>query len=340
MITLIAGYTAYLRDLDWYWIALIVLGVLGVFTFILRSVYWYIDRNKIMSDETTAPLIADITKQSKTDLQENSGENKDEAIAALKIEHQAEIESLKEKHEKELNKQKELYQRLQTENKDEKEFYENQHKAIKQQLETNYQNELETLKNEHKKEIFAWRTHEKNMQSVADDFESTLMQYSWLIELAKKQRQRIDDYVILERFYFCRIATDTIPTAIFVAEIRNYSLFDVELENTIGGHIEFDNLELGGRMRFNPNSSLKIASTLSNRITIEVRISNEEKAFIDGFCEKHKIPIEQGFIISGLILTIKGSDNAWQVKPKQLKIRNSLKVINSDEYTKALEKFG
>ncbi|HLM01491.1 MAG TPA: hypothetical protein VK400_10600, partial [Pyrinomonadaceae bacterium] len=177
------------------------------------------------------------------------------------------------------------------------------------------------------------------IKAELERLEKRLEDVAWLEENAQMQRENIDNYVYLEKFLFSRIDTQTIPKLILVAEIRNTSYFEVELETPLKGLVEFDVLTLRGHTYINEYSLSVIPPLRAHRFTIEAEITKEQQEYIESFPKEHKIPIEKGLIIHKLVLTIKGAYAVSQIIPKPLKIRNGFKIFNGKEYERALEQF-
>lgn len=218
-------------------------------------------------------------------------------------------------------------------------------------LQTNYENDADRFRatyaeNERlKEELEALKTTYENdsklFQLLYEENESnkrTLQENDWVIQSVQTQREAIDKYVVLERFFYCRIDIDTVPLLVLVAHIRNHSFFTVELENAVSGTLEFDTLTLRGDKYFNSHhDSLQINPTHSRQFVIEVRLTNEEKEFIEKFGTT--LPVERGFKIHKLALTIKDANEVMYIVPKQVTIRTGFKVISATGYEKANEQF-
>ncbi len=113
--------------------------------------------------------------------------------------------------------------------------------------------ETETLKAAHQEKL-EWnqKVHEGDIR----ERDAFLQKFEFLVETVSRQREEIDAYVELERFFYCRIDTGTVPTLILAAEIRNRSFFFVELDNSVSGSLQFDDLPLLGDKRFNPHNPI------------------------------------------------------------------------------------
>lgn len=224
--------------------------------------------------------------------------------------------------------------------------------GVIENLNEEHQREIETLEQTHKEQIYGHRARisedKREAETQIAERETKLRANQWLIDLAETQRKNIDDYIELELFCFCRIATETVPTAIFAIQVRNKSIFDVELENKIDGEIHFYLLELEGNKRFNPQTTRTISTSSRQEMTLEVKLTKEDLEYIDITLKDfnktpQQITFEQMLEIDKLEFIIKGANDDLGIEPKQLKIKTypgkRFKVVNCDKYRQEIEKF-
>lgn len=242
-------------------------------------------------------------------------QEEEKAIDALKKEHQRQIETLVETHQEAINREKELYQSLQKSNKDEREFYQKQYGLDIQNTKVQYE------------------------QAIAQK-DAVLLENQSLIDLAKEQKANIENYVVLKKFFFCYISTETVPTAYFALEIRNNSYFDVELDDNIGNLMEFEMLRLRGVKFFHSTTPRIIRSISTERITFAQQLSGEDMKFIEDFTKKRPdMQKEHLFRVNKLEFTIKGVNGDSQITARKLKIRDGFRVIDREKYDEAQEQF-
>ncbi len=147
--------------------------------------------------------------------------------------------------------------------------------------------------------------------------------YEWLHKLADEQVTNIQEYVLLERVALGDIElTDPIPTVRFGLYIRNESVFDISIQNEIGGHIVFKGQRLGGQIFLLYNGLEDVSYRKKGSLTIEQRLSREEAEFIS----KSKNDADTNFYLDGLIVTVKGSQHFSQIQPQRLIIRKGTNI--------------
>ena len=201
------------------------------------------------------------------------------------------------------------------------------------------ESDLETWKGKHANAISAFEQTPPMYQTELDRYQGWWEKYGPIAEKAKYQAENIDNCVELKRFHYCRIATDTVPMLILIAEIQNTSVWDVELDEDIGGTMDFDNHTFRRKLFVGAYCSRQISAGYSRRITLEMEITKEEQDFIEKFHNDTGIAIERAFRVHKLLMTIKGSGDHSQIIPKTLKIREGFKVINNIDYERANEIF-
>jgi hypothetical protein len=196
---------------------------------------------------------------------------------------------------------------------------------------------LQEEKQNHQRDIISSQTrHEADITILKSDLkirDKKLNENDWLFKRAQEQRDNIDSYVTLEKFFLGLIEKDDIPHLVFRFQMFNRSLFLVTLDNTIGGHIKFQDKILDGGKRF---YDIEIIESLSYKwFDFEYRVSREEMEFII----KNGKFTERDFDISNLIFTIKGADNSDEIKPKQVLIERFFKVWDYQDYERATNKY-
>jgi hypothetical protein len=170
--------------------------------------------------------------------------------------------------------------------------------------------------------------------------EAILLENQNLLSQKSHQKESIDEFVILERFFYCRHTRSVVPIVIFSLDIVNKSFFHVIIDSNIGGYIVFENLDLiMESKRF--LSSTKIAPMRTANLTFEYRLSNTEFEYIEEIRKrdfdwyKEDKPFIYPFKIQNLNFTITGTE----INSKQLKISDKMRVTNADKYYEAQSKF-
>jgi hypothetical protein len=307
MTPVITFYLGILRGLDWLWIFLLSLLAVFLVTLSLNFIDLWRNRRKKLPINTDDNAPKDNLDNPKTN----------EVIEDLRIE----VQTLK--------------------------YLDETNKAEIERLTADCEDKQRDI-------ISFQKRHEADIQILKSDLnirDKKLSENQLPIVLAEVQRNNINDYVILESFYFCRIDTHRLPKGIFVMRIRNNSIFTVELEKEINGEIWFDNLELQGKKRFGHLSPRSVKALDFEEITLEVQISTDELKYMNERLAvlNENLPLvsqfnyEKLFRIDDLEFTIKGVKDDFCIISKKLKIKQPngrlFKVINRDNYTKALESF-
>ncbi len=226
-----------------------------------------------------------------------------------------------------------------------KEAYQSQLSMELQELRITKQKEINGLENEVSRQKLANESltekHQKKLTWLQTIHEGELLQrdtllneVDFLLGKVRKQKEDINDYVKLDMFFFWRIEEMPNPHIIFRFRVFNKSIFDVTLENEIGGYIEFRREILQGGKLFYGEPE-KIKSSGHNWFSFKYRLKSEELAFFSNYEEV----LENDFDISNLILTVKSSDKSPKFTSKQIRIERHSKVWNYKEYEKAIEPF-
>lgn len=249
--------------------------------------------------------------------EENEAEK---AIDAIKQEQVLEIKNLEAKHQEEIKK-----------------------------LNSNYVTIFNNLKEEHKQVIKAWGDDEKKLKAE-------LEKNSWLSNKAEEQAENIDKFVFWRNAQFLQnIIEDRIYFLWFQIEVFNASVFEIIVDEKIGGKILFE----GQRLRleksiYQPPIIIKPNSmagfTIKQELdTDEVNLINEKVILYNKQREHfHKeMPEDYQFYskdwlagkiifppeveLKGLEINMKGSNNFPQVRSKTLTqmsdVRTSIEVF-------------
>ena len=247
-------------------------------------------------------------KKRVANLTEEKAEND---IAALKIEHEKRVGSL-------IEAKRVLYDEITQE-------YNDKHEAF-----------ITAFKSDSSIEATNLRNGQQLSLEIIEKHENTLNQNAWLIDLADKQTKNICDYVKLDKFFISHIKEKPLPYIVFLFEMKNNSLFDVTLENSIGGHMEFSGTTLEGSRTFTQEPHA-FDCNKPGWFAFEYRLSPAEFTMIseyDGYDKDDYV-----YNVSGLIFTIKGTEKSPQIISNPVKIRHDFRVWDYKEYEQAQDKF-
>lgn len=181
---------------------------------------------------------------------------------------------------------------------------------------------VEDLNAEHAKEIkkLSDRIEELEDQKAALEsrWNTHVFQYSWLFGKAQAQGQSISSYVEVEKVYFCYQELETpMLKSVFGIDYRNQSVFDISIEKTVSGHIEFEGTKLDATpLIVNDLGTVGIGG--KGTITIEQRLTRPEADLIAS-----KDPKYIEFNLTNLVITIKG-EHFTPNEPQYLKIPKRL----------------
>lgn len=183
-----------------------------------------------------------------------------------------------------------------------------------------YEEQIETLEGK----IANLESSHVHILKEADESKAKLNRYYWLVEIAQAQSEEIRKYVCLEKieYYSHDFGGHYLPSISFRLTITNRSVYDVIIEETLGGKILFKANELHltkSFQRFNP----LIRNSSRAELCIEQRLGEEEIEFIkkgirDRKDETDRRPPE--FQFGKLQITVKGSDEFPQIKSQQIEI--------------------
>jgi len=136
--------------------------------------------------------------------------------------------------------------------------------------------------------------------------------YQWLHDIADQQAKSIAQHVRLEKplTYEHRL-NEAIPSIGLKFPVRNYSLFDICIDDHIKGEIYYDGTELA-EPRIVRYADTNISFMQLGGISIEQRLTVTEAS--------HIAKMEGTFHFSALEITIKGSSDFPQVAPQRLSI--------------------
>lgn len=174
-----------------------------------------------------------------------------------------------------------------------------------------------------------------SLVKIQDELDKTklyIQENQWLFNREERQREHIENYVYLEKVDYVMTNEYGFPYIQFALTIFNASVYDIALEETLGGKILFRAEPLQEQKWIDqPPPSIELNSKVV--IRIHQRVSNAEIQFIKDGIESRRnrsnlLPPE--FQFGNLIITIKGSENFPQVQPKTLKIARSV-VIDMEE---------
>jgi len=186
-------------------------------------------------------------------------------------------------------------------------------------LETKRKKDVKTIE-QYKRDIERLQEHATTQDvriSVRDSELNTLKtQYKWLHEIANTQAKNISEYVVVEKVYFCYQELHTpMLKSVFGINYRNKSVFDISIEKTVSGYIEFEGTKLDAPpLIINDLDATGIGRI--GTITIEQRLTRPEADLIAS-----KDPKLAEFNLTNLIITIKGERLATR-QPQYLKIPN------------------
>jgi preprotein translocase subunit SecG len=147
-----------------------------------------------------------------------------------------------------------------------------------------------------------------------------LFSNSWLLNKAGEQAQGIRSHVEVEKVYFCYQELETpMLKSVFGIDFRNQSVFDVSIENKVGGCIEVNGMPLAEPPHIISPSGI-VATGKKGSITLEQRLTRAEADYI---ASKDLKSIE--FNLTKLLITIKGErvaprDGQYLEIPKRLYI--------------------
>lgn len=192
--------------------------------------------------------------------------------------------------------------------------------------------EIENLKSEFQQKLeYIKLNHESDIRQR----DTLLNEVDFLLGIVREQKENIDDYVKLDKFFWKPINNDEpIPHIIFEFHLQNNSVFDVMLNDEIEGYVKFRGQILQGDKRFYGELE-KIELGGHDWFRFKYRLSREELDFISHNGEI----LGSDFDISNLVLMIKGSPKFPQVASKPVKISSLSKVWNYKEYEKAIEPY-
>lgn len=207
-------------------------------------------------------------------------------------------------------------------------------KKALESLETKYQAEIEGLNVKFQQKLDWIKLNHENDIRTRDVL---LDEINFLIPITREQKENIDKFVFLHKFFFNSIEEISIPSLVFTFQIFNKSVFDLTLENKIGGHIRFkDQVLLEESRFFEPPETIQRAGF--RWFTFECRLKGSEFDFIKGKADKNEIT-ERDFYIRDLVFIVKGTDKFPFIEPQQVRIEPYLKVLNYKDYKKALKPF-
>lgn len=304
MISSLAGYLAYWRNLDWYWIALIVLGVLGVSMFIVRTVFWLKDRLSSSNDSEVVPVISITTIESEAEIRLGA------QIKLLQGDLKAREDRIKNQDAELLEERKQL-------------------KTVQEQLDGE-----KRIVEARDKELGGVKQTLAYLGEIDREKDDIISANDWLIKLAQNQRENIDNYVKLDNFVYVQIDTDAVPLIVFGFRISNKSLFLITLDDTIGGEIEFRTKPLLGEKRFSP-PPYPIPPNAFQSFAFKYYVTRDMVNYIT----KNGYIVESDFNISKLVLTLKGASTNDGIESKPLIVPAQMKVWEYKEYAEAIEKY-
>jgi hypothetical protein len=326
MISSVAGYFAYLRGLDWYWIALIAFVVFCCSVWLFNGFLWLKDRRDKRNKEdvelpATQKALSENTDTDKTAKYEEEIKSLSHKMNELETNHRNNLESLKEAHQKEI-----------------------------ESLKAEHRNEIEALKAEREnetEEINASLTNAvTNVQTavkINDERIAKLNEIAWLIELAEKQAKTISSYVIAEEVKYSNHDFEgrSHYKVIFVIRVSNKSVFNIAFENSIGGWLKFNHEPFLGEKRF-AETPLAIKPFETGFIRIEQRLSSTEVEMLERAmqkyekdCENYKsggIPVASQIDLYDLIITVKANEKFPTVLSKPLHTFNLSFDVTKKEF--------
>ncbi len=183
--------------------------------------------------------------------------------------------------------------------------------------------------------VTEWNEKADLYEKLYKEKEAVVKQWNdnyWIIERAEEQARRVCDWVTLEKFFFVAIRKEPVPKVTLQFLLRNNSVFDITLENEIGGKVEYYATELLREKLFSASPDVVAASGFG-WFHFENRLSHEEYDLII----KKDSPGECFFDISKLHFTIKGLRT--EVTSQRLKIPPRFRTYLYHDYKADLEKY-
>jgi hypothetical protein len=147
--------------------------------------------------------------------------------------------------------------------------------------------------------------------------DNDLAKYQWLHNIADAQAKDISSYVKVEKVYFCyqELQTPMLKT-VFGIDYRNKSVFNITIEKTVSGYIEFEGTRLDATPLIISDQITGIGGT--GTITLEQRLTRPEADLIASKDLKYA-----EFDLTKLAITIKG-ENFTSSEPPCLEIPKRL----------------
>lgn len=167
-------------------------------------------------------------------------------------------------------------------------------------------------------------TYDSNIIEVRRRSEEPVCADEWLHKLAELQRTNISAFVsIVECTFESERLDQAVPYVAFGFQIRNGSVFWINIEDAVEGFIEFSHPQLdhdhrfGGQCFVTANLAKDCLPGNTARFVVEQRLSKEEA---------HMITESQGtenaqFQFDRLLVTIAGADSSKRVEAKSFPIR-------------------
>lgn len=200
------------------------------------------------------------------------------------------------------------------------------------------------LKTEHQKEIeslnIANEVQVKELEKTISQRETAYDRNRWLIEGADGQREKIDEYVVLEEVHFYEINKERVPRIIFHLKIRNKSFLEIKVGEDISGAIMFDTVSLKGSKYFYGFTSILPSNTEWVRLAQD--LPQEQLEYIEKFIANDSDAqrwIERYFSMKHLKIKIQGNDESLKVTEKELRISGDFKILDSAKVAKANEEY-
>lgn len=282
----IAGQFAWVGGLEWYWIALIALGVLFVTSFILRTVFFVKDRRKQSQIETN-----------------ESADTNDLSISPKEIEEKETQESL-------------TIETL----KNDLSATRTKHFNEKKEIEIEYLEEIENLKKGCQEEKETLTTTIDNLQNQIKSLKDEQEKYSLVNRRFNKHINNIDQFVILPPqeviFRLSSHSHHLIPVIKGELKFENNSYCEVVFESVSQGEVLFQGKPLfGARLETGPYSEEKKINTLILISGFNEKLKDIKNTLLESVSQD-----DFALDISNLKIKIKGNENFPEVLPKDLKI--------------------